>query len=153
MQYIKLTKGLFTKVDDDDFEYLNRFTWYASGLAGKEYAARRMRDNEEFPQKLILMHQVILKTINTEKFPDHVDGDRLNNQRYNLIAGTQAQNLQNTSRVINQVGVGLDRTHGTFKAYINIGLPSGTKRINVGTYKSFDAAVLARAAKIKELGL
>lgn len=149
MKLIPLTKGLFTKVDDEDFNQLIKHSWYASGRPGKEYAARKMKTYEKEPYKLIHMHE----QLTGKPYTDHYDGDSLNNQRYNLKPGTQAQNIQNTPLCRNQSGVGFDSTHNRYKAYININRPEGTKRINVGTYKTRVEAVQARAEKLRELGL
>lgn len=148
MRLIQLTKGYSAKVDDELFEELNSYSWYASGR-GKVYAARRLKLGV---RKLIYMHQQVLN------FPalaqgfqiDHEDRDSLNNQRVNLIIKTAVANAQNSNRVEFQKGIGRDNTHGTYKAYINN--PKG-RRINVGTFSSYEDAVTARTAKLLELGL
>lgn len=147
MRLIKLTKGLFAKVDDELFEKLNVHKWHASGKSGKEYAARRMKDYEINPRGHIYMHQQIMNCIEDV---DHFDGDRLNNQKYNLRPCTDAQNLQNTSLTKNQKGIGRDNTHNTWKAYFNVSDKFGTKRVNIGTYKTFDEAKKARDTYIQE---
>lgn len=141
MKLIKLTKGLFTKVDDELFEELNKHKWHALGERGKEYAARRKKMDEPNPQSYIYMHQQIIPDAYEI---DHRDRDRLNNQKYNLRKSTRAENAQNTELAQNQRGIGRDWTHNTWKAYINIPGKYGTKRINVGTFQTFDAAKSAR---------
>jgi len=147
-KYIQLTKGLQTLVDDEDYPRLSKNKWYASGKPGQEYAARRTKDHEEVPRKVVLMHREILgiEFICSDIHVDHVNGIRLDNRRLNLLEGTQAQNLQNSKTARNQRGVGYDATHNRFKAYINIPEKHKTRRINVGTFKTREEAVIAREA-------
>jgi hypothetical protein len=97
MKEIKLTQGLFTKVDDCDFDWLNKWKWYAHrghskrSLVKKYYAARRDVSNN---YKLILMHNIILPC-GKNKENDHLDGDSLNNQRNNLRNCTHKENMKN----------------------------------------------------------
>lgn len=154
-KYIQLTKGLQALVDDEDYPRLSKHKWYASGLTGKEYAARRTKDREEVPRKLILMHREILgiEFICSDVHVDHLSGVRLDNRRSNLKEGTHAQNLQNTELAKNQTGIGYDTTHNRFKAYVNIPGENKTRRINVGTFKTRAEAVTARESfllKMKE---
>lgn len=40
MKIIKLTKGLETIVSDEDYDYLNQYTWYAAKVKEEYYAAK-----------------------------------------------------------------------------------------------------------------
>ena len=42
MKLIPLSKGLFTQVDDDLFDYLNQWRWHASQGGHKYYAERKI---------------------------------------------------------------------------------------------------------------
>lgn len=152
-KYIKLTKGLQTLVDDEDYARLSKHKWYASGVSGREYAARRMKDHEEAPRKMVLMHREILGIgfICSDEHVDHLNGDRLDNRRSNLKEGTCAQNLQNSTTARNQTGVGYDATHDRFKAYVNIPEKYKTRRINVGTFRTRAEAVAARETFISKM--
>lgn len=87
---IKLTKGYETIVDGDDFEWLNQWSWYyAHG-----YAVRTIYDDKGKPYQL-RMHRLIINTpdgLDT----DHINGDKLDNQRHNLRPATRSQNVANT---------------------------------------------------------
>lgn len=140
MAFIQLTKDYMAEVDDELFEELNKYSWYASGRGSHVYAARRRYENTG---ELVYMHNQILgypKLPRTHHI-DHDDDNRLNNKKTNLQIITTKANQQKSPRVKNQKGISIDRTHGTYKAYIN----SATKRrVNIGTYKTYDEAYEAR---------
>lgn len=89
MKLIPLTQGLFTMVDDADFDRLVAMgAWHID----HGYAARRSLVSEAgYPRRLIYMHQVLLGTMGG----DHVDRNRLNNQSHNLRSCTASQNMCN----------------------------------------------------------
>lgn len=58
MAIIQLTKGYETLVDDEFFEDLSQYNWYASGAEGRP--ARRLKAG---PRKLIFMYHQILSGI------------------------------------------------------------------------------------------
>lgn len=86
MKKIKLTKGQFALVDNEDFEYLNQFNW-TSHTAG--YAVGHVN------KKLIFMHRLINKTPKGFE-TDHINRNKLDNRKSNLRSVTQAQNRFNT---------------------------------------------------------
>lgn len=82
MKRIPLSQGKVAIVDDEDFEYLDQWEWcFLDG-----YAVRLTKNGG----KQVRMHRLLNKT------PDglqcnHIDGKRLNNQKYNLRDGTHSQ--------------------------------------------------------------
>ena len=86
MKEIKLSRGKFALVDDEDFEQLNKFKWFANKTNNNYYAARKSKGRQ------IYMHREI---INSNKLIDHIDGDTLNNCRANLRECTIAENIRN----------------------------------------------------------
>ena len=90
MKEIQLTQGKVTIVDDEDFEHLNQWKWYAKN-EGKNlwYAVRTRKPGQ------IRMHRFILGLTDPKIFVDHEDGNGLNNQRYNIRPCNHQQNLQN----------------------------------------------------------
>jgi hypothetical protein len=97
MREILLTKGMVALVDDEDFEALNRYKWHASGRK-KVYA-----DHKIGPMKgstSIKMHRAILNLTDPNLVVDHIDGNTLNNQKYNLRICKFVQNTWNTGKHI-----------------------------------------------------
>ncbi|OAJ75137.1 hypothetical protein AYJ08_05835 [Brevibacillus sp. SKDU10] len=85
---IPLTQGKVTIVDDEEFEPLSKYKWFATKCGNSYYAARRLNG------KTILMHRYIMNPEN-RLVVDHVDGDSLNNQKSNLRICSKAQNNRN----------------------------------------------------------
>lgn len=95
MKEIKLTQGQVALVDDEDYEFLNQWKWFAKKDHDKYYAARAtmLRPGK---QRMIFMHRDALKVEHTVKVEvDHLDGDCLNNQKGNLRLATRSQNCAN----------------------------------------------------------
>ena len=80
MREITLTQGKVALVDDEDFEMLSAFKWYAQRSNLTFYAQRAISVGGG-RQTAEIMHRVLMPGI--EKV-DHIDGDGLNNQRANL---------------------------------------------------------------------
>jgi hypothetical protein len=89
---IKLTQGKVAIVDDEDFEYLNQWKWFANKFRGKFYAVRSFRTNKKCSS--ILMHRIIMNPIKGYVI-DHIDGITLNNLKNNLRICTHGENLRN----------------------------------------------------------
>jgi len=89
MKEIKLTRGCVALVDDEDFEYLSQWKWYAGGREGNIYARRSISKH-----KKILMHRLIMNTPDDMEV-DHRDRNKLNNQRSNLRNCNHLQNMVN----------------------------------------------------------
>lgn len=97
MKLIKLNKGKFAQVDDEDYEYLNQFKWhYSEGRGGSTGYAKRGVNLGNKKTETISMHRIILGLKKHDgKIPDHIDGDGLNNQKVNLRIATIRQNGMN----------------------------------------------------------
>jgi hypothetical protein len=90
MKLIKLNRGFVTKVDNADYDSLNKWQWTVAKRKNVYYATRT-----EYPSnKLILMHREILGVDKNHRV-DHRDMDGLNNQRFNLRECTSSQNAMN----------------------------------------------------------
>jgi len=100
VQKIKLSKGEFALVDDKDFEWLNKYKWFAVKFKNSLYAKRN--DWSSGKNKPIWMHREILKKHGIDiqgKIIDHKDRNGLNNQSENLRLSTSSENHQNWHRI------------------------------------------------------
>ncbi len=97
MRRIKLTLGLFALLDDEDYEKLRQYSWYAAKTHGSVYAAR-MTSRKDGPRKTVLMHREIMAAEPGVQI-DHADHNGLNNQKSNLRACSQSQNQANMRKL------------------------------------------------------
>ena len=113
-------KGRYVMVDDEDFEYLNKWNWC---FGARRYAARTVVKGYKGKKITILMHRVVNKT------PEgmdtcHLDNDGLNNQKHNLRTGTTCDNLQmaagNKNTTSKYKGVHWDRAKEKWVAQIRV---------------------------------
>jgi hypothetical protein len=92
MKLIPVGKHHFAKVDDADFELASQHTWYYHTKGKHEYARTFKQKNRI--RKYNCLHNLILGL----KWVDHIDGDGLNCQRYNLRPCTPLENARNSRR-------------------------------------------------------
>ena len=88
MKEIVLTQGQVALVDDEDFEKLNQFKWYAHSAGYNWYAARRNN------RKFVYMHRLIMNAQKDEEV-DHINGNGLHNYKVNMRLCTHQQNNVN----------------------------------------------------------
>ena len=96
MKKIKLSQGQYALIDNEDFERVNQFKWYAiwqEGLNGF-YAVRT--DYTFGKHQTIYMHREIMNTPDGLQC-DHINRETLDNRRVNLRNCTVAQNTMNRS--------------------------------------------------------
>lgn len=141
MKQVRLTKGLYAIVDDEDYEELSQHRWHASGSAtsnGCFYAMRRGK-NSDGHRKLILMHREILGLeFGDGIIGDHVDGNTLDNRRQNLRRSTVSQNAINSRvRSTNTSGFkGVSRFRKVWQAHIWL----NGKQIRLGLFDAPEKA-------------
>jgi hypothetical protein len=100
MKEISLTQGKVALVDDEDYDFLMQWKWYARGHGKLFYAVRQTPSIDKFgkyKQKRIKMHHLLFHCPN-DKVTDHKDGNGLNNQKDNLREATKQQNACNKSK-------------------------------------------------------
>ncbi len=144
MKYIMLTKGRKAIVDNDDFEYLNQWKWHYSSYG---YAVRTSR-NSIYNRIAVYMHREIIKFPSSRV--DHIDGNRLNNQKSNLRLCNSYQNIWNSRpHQRNKTGYkGITWESHRKKWRARIGVKG--KRVYVGEFQNKDEAIRAYNAKALE---
>jgi hypothetical protein len=147
MKEIKLSQGLFAMVDDEDYDELNQYKWYAGKNANVFYAMRMIIVNGNY--KTIKMHREILNN-HSKNHTDHIDGNGLNNQKENLRIVTARQNCQNKHTISSSkyVGVYFNKNAKKWSSQIKI----NCKTIYLGLFKNEEDAHNAYLNKLKEIG-
>jgi len=155
MREITLTRGYVALVDDDDFERVNQYTWHAqldrrkSDGAIRTVYARRSIHKANGAWKAQGMHVFIMGV----KGPDHIDGNGLNNQKYNLRPATAKQNHRSRALNINNTsgykGVTWSKKTKKWIAQVR----AHGKTFNLGHFANIlDAAKAHDAAAIEHFG-
>jgi hypothetical protein len=106
MKEITLTQGKVALVDDEDYNYLNALKWHAHNDGYNFYAVHTYADSTGDYRGAMRMHRKIVPAKQGEDV-DHIDGNGLNNQKYNLRITTHRQNCQNHHRVTSSVYPGV----------------------------------------------
>jgi hypothetical protein len=94
MKEIQLTQGQVALVDDEDFEYLNQWKWYALKHPHGYYAIRNITSGLN-QQKKIFMHRFIMGVSLHKDKVDHIFGNTLDNRRSHLRVCTNSENTRN----------------------------------------------------------
>jgi hypothetical protein len=134
---VKLTQDKYALVDDEDYEWLNQWKWqYCNGYASRS-------------RNKITMHTAIVKKYNLGEIiryrleTDHIDRNKLNNQKSNLRVVTRTKQRWNTIALKNNKsgfkGVDWVPRDQTWRAGITV----NGKRISLGPWKTKKAAALA----------
>ena len=93
-QFIFLTKGFGTLIDDEDYEEISQYKWHVVEGKSVNYAARSGKDETGKPIHILLHRQLM----NPPKgmVVDHINGDGLDNRRVNLRVVTHGENIKNS---------------------------------------------------------
>lgn len=152
MKQIILTQGKFALVDDDDFERLSQFKWWAHKQPNTFYAGR-MITLENGKRISFMMHHAVFGKAPLGMEVDHIDGNGLNNQKSNLRFVTRRQNMQNAvnhrvKRTSRYPGVSFDVRRRKWKAYIKI---NGVHK-DIGRFDSENEAFMAYRHEVEAIG-
>jgi hypothetical protein len=141
MKKIKLTKGKYALVDNEDFQWINSHKWQY-GVRG--YATKNLHigmKNGKRLSKLMLMHREIIKTP-TGLFTDHINGNKLDNRKENLRICSRQQNAWNIKKSSHNTsgfkGVSEDKRNlkNNWQAYITL----NNKKIHLGYFSTAEEA-------------
>ena len=140
--------GLFTLVDDEDYDRLNQYQWGISTGSNKmQYACRRFTNPLTKKRVIILMHREILGITDRKIHTDHINHITLNNCKWNIRSCTPSQNLRNQKPAKNNTSGYKGVTY--FKDYAHRLNPWGAtctldgKLYNIGTFPTREAAARA----------
>lgn len=144
MKLIPLTRGMFTQVDDEDYEYLIQWSWKAhkGSSRSKTYYAGRIDSGI-----WIFIHSSILRNAKKGLVVDHKDRNGLNNQRLNLRLATFSQNGANRTPSGKSKYLGVSWCKCSWRASITI----NKKCYKLGRYKTEEGAAVAYDKKAKEV--
>ena len=98
MKTIPLTQGKVALVDDEDFEWLNQWKWFAQKSKQTYYAQRHVWKGKGEKKEVICMHRLILGC-KKGQITDHINGNGLDNRRGNLRIVTYLQNSWNRRKI------------------------------------------------------
>jgi hypothetical protein len=149
MKSIALTQNKFTLIDDEDFDRVSKYKWYArkDSKTNTWYAMRNYRTYGV--HKTILLHRFI--TDAPKWFDvDHKDRNGLNNQKGNLDVCEHSKNMMNRSKQKNNKsgykGVTYHKTNKRFQATITF----NGKQKHLGYYNTALEASKAYEVKYEE---
>ena len=148
MQKIELTQGKYAIVDDGDFDDLNQFNWcfHNSG-----YAVRGVRVSGKVT--LQWMHRIITNCP-ADMDVDHINHDKLDNQKSNLRVCSTSENCHNqqmhsVAKTSRFKGVYFDKQANKWRAQIKL----NNKNKYLGLFTNeIDAAIAYNNAAIELFG-
>lgn len=147
MRLIPLTQGYFAKVDDEDYEWLSKWKWYAG--------TRKKRGKEKYPRVVrsisiggkiiqIQMPREIMRA-RTYEVVDHINRDTLDNRKENLRLCSLYQNGLNKGLYRNNksgykgVSIRKDKIKNKYAAYIRF----NKKLKHLGFFPTLELAATA----------
>lgn len=129
-------------VDDEDYEWLRQYEWQVDRHNSVKTHAPGMKGK--------LIHRLILNAPEHLEV-DHIDGNRLNNQRSNLRLATSSQNKMNRGpRKDNTSGYKGVSWHSQRLKW-TARVKTGQKYIHLGLFDSKEAAALAYNSAARQL--
>lgn len=151
MKLIPLTQNKFAQVDDEDFQYLNQWKWYAVKDGNTFYPVRAKWNGST--QDRIRMYNAIMNTPNNLLI-DHADGNGLNCQKNNMRFATRSQNGMNRNKQKSKTsskykGCSWVASRNKWQSNIQI----NGKLITLGRFKTeIEAAITYNMAAINHYG-
>ena len=120
MKNIQLSQNKLAIVDDEDYDYLNQFTWYAVKY---KYTYYSVKCNYKY-KKNDYMHRIIMNCPDG-KFIDHINHNGIDNRKENLRICTEKENQGNRKLNKNNTsgfrGVFKDKCSNKWRARIRLG--------------------------------
>jgi hypothetical protein len=149
LREIHLGQGFVALVDDEDYERVSHLSWYAQVTPSTAYAVHNKRIPNQGWKKLRL-HRLIMGAPDDAEV-DHIDGNGLNNQRYNLRIVTRADNMKNKNIYKNNSsgykGVTWDTSRNKWRAQVGF----NGKSVTIGRFGNLEDAAQAYDDKATQL--
>lgn len=98
MKTIILTQNKETLVDDEDYEFLTQWKWYA-WRCGRTYYAIRNDYSVKGKPSSVRMHRLLMNPLKGQSI-DHLNHDGLDNRRSNLRIVRHLENAMNRNKSI-----------------------------------------------------
>lgn len=150
MKYINLTQGYKTIVDDEDYEWLSKYKWYARKIHTMNSFTAVRNKTVEGKQTNVVMYREIMNAP-SGTIVDHINHDTLDNRRSNLRVCDMYQSSRNRRVAANNStgykGVGYHKATKKYRARIQ----AGGKKIDIGYYKDPKDAARAYNERAKVL--
>ncbi|MEA3222695.1 MAG: HNH endonuclease [Thermodesulfobacteriota bacterium] len=150
-EIVLTTPGKVALVDDEDYDWLNHWKWFANKCGPYFYASRHTPMVNLVRGEVVRMHRAIMQPLGGMRV-DHVDMNTLNNQRSNLRICTHQENLRNRKSAKGSTscfkGVCWDKSRKKWFASIKEDVG---KQLNLGRFDSELAAAQAYNQKATEL--
>lgn len=152
MKVILTAKGQEILVDDEDFDILNSSTSWSVNAHG--YAQRHIVVSKNIYTKVKMHREVLNLNINDGFIVDHIDGNKLNNQKSNLrICASDSNNKWNRPKYKTSTPTskykGVSKRGGSIRARIKV----FNKDISLGSFETEELAAEAyNEAAIKYFG-
>jgi HNH endonuclease len=146
---IPLSRGYWARIDVLDAD-LAQSKWTAVPHRNTCYAIRIKQVNNA--QTRFYLHRVILsrmldRELSSNEYPDHIDGNGLDNRRSNLRLATNQENRWNSRLYSNNTSgaKGVEKRGSKFRASITL----NGKKVNLGTFETIQEAHEAYKAAAK----
>jgi len=136
MKNLFTTRGHLITVDDDDYDWLSKYKWYADCSHRTIYAVKNTKINGIWVKER--MHRMIMK-ITDNSLIDHIDGNGLNNQKSNLRICADIENRAHRRPNNGHKYIGV----GTYKSIYRSRIRINNIVYYLGYYKTAEEAALA----------
>jgi hypothetical protein len=138
---------LFSVVDDEDFDKINKYKWSILTSGNKKYACRQYKKDGKI--KRIFLHRYIMNTEDNKIQIDHIDGNTMNNQKSNLRSCSPKENCYNKK-------VASNNTSGykgvwSYKHMWVASIQKDNKKFHCGRFENKEDAKEAYNKKAEEL--